>query len=81
MSCVPMPLTKTKQNNVLDQLTFLPVDEQLSTVERDLLDFFLKSPGIGMITLSFSLLISKTDLGEKIGGGEQHRARGNVWLE
>jgi hypothetical protein len=57
---------QAKQNNFMQKLTILPADEQLSPVERDLLDFFLGSPGIGMITLSFAFFSSRTDLGAKI---------------
>ena len=48
------------------KVTPVPPQEQLTVLERDQLDFFLKSPGIGMLFLSKAFYLSKTDLGGQL---------------
>jgi hypothetical protein len=46
--------------------TPVPPNEQLTAIERDQLDFFQKSPGIGMIFLTVAFALSRTDLGGEL---------------
>lgn len=46
--------------------TPVPPNEQLTAVERDQLDFFQKSPGIGMVFLTVAFALSRTDLGGEL---------------
>ena len=48
------------------KITPVPPQEQLTVLERDQLDFFLKSPGIGMLFLSTAFYLAKTDLGGQL---------------
>jgi hypothetical protein len=57
---------KLKQDMFDHKITPVPPQEQLTPNERDQLDFFLKSPGIGMCFLSTAFYISGTDLGSSI---------------
>ncbi len=60
-----------KQNKIRQELfelgkTPVPPDEQITPLERDQLDFFQKSPGIGMVFLFVTFVISKVDLGASV---------------
>jgi hypothetical protein len=57
---------KLKQEMFDLKITPVPPQEQLTANERDQLEFFLKSPGIGMCFLSTAFYISGTDLGSSI---------------
>ena len=48
------------------KITPVPPQDQLTVLERDQLDFFLKSPGIGMLFLSTAFYLAKTDLGGQL---------------
>ena len=68
-----------KQQMFENKVTPVPPQEQLSVIERDQLEFFLKSPGIGMLFLSTSFFIAKTDLGAQMKSAAM-KAIGNEML-
>ena len=60
-----------KENKIRQELfelgkTPVPPDEQITPLERDQLDFFQKSPGIGMVFLFVTFVISRVDLGASV---------------
>ena len=50
----------------VSKITPVPPQDQLTVLERDQLDFFVKSPGIGMLFLSTAFYLAKTDLGGQL---------------
>ena len=56
----------SKLTAFVSKITPVPPQDQLTVLERDQLDFFVKSPGIGMLFLSTAFYLSKTDLGGQL---------------
>ena len=51
-----------KLKDFASKITPVPLQDQLTVLERDQLDSFLKSPGIGMLFLSTAFYLAKIDL-------------------